>query len=175
MTAADGVGHLPDAGLASQPVKFVQGEEKVLEGPGRHSGREPQAAHGCSRLLLSCSVIRWHLPRLGVFSRKEAENAGPRWGRRYWNGPPPAHLVVAAFPVGLGDADGQVDADVREPLPLARLDAEERAPDAAVFMDAEGRVGPAAFAEGDLPAFEVSLHLSSRAQHLYCLRYLEVL
>jgi hypothetical protein len=41
-----------------------------------------------------------------------------------------------AFPLGLGDAGGQVDADADEPLPLAWLDAEERAPDTAVFMDA---------------------------------------
>ena len=37
-----------------------------------------------------------------------------------------------AFPLGLGDAGGQVAADVGEPLPLARLDAEERAPDTAL-------------------------------------------
>jgi len=39
-------------------------------------------------------------------------------------------LAEPAFPVSLADAGGQVAADVREPLPLARLDAKEGAPDA---------------------------------------------
>ena len=50
-----------------------------------------------------------------------------------------------AFPLGFGDPGGQVAADVREPLPLARLDAEERAPDTAltemILMTAPGRSG----------------------------------
>ena len=37
-----------------------------------------------------------------------------------------------AFPLRLADAGGQVFADVREPLPLAWLDAQERAPDTAL-------------------------------------------
>ena len=44
-----------------------------------------------------------------------------------------------------------------EPVPLAGLDAQERAPEYSCAHGCRGiRVGPAAFAEGDLPAFEVA-------------------
>src|SRR5947207_8245480 len=65
-----------------------------------------------------------------------------------------------AFAVSLGDPRGQVVADGGQPGPLAGVDAQERAAD--VLVDAAGSPGAAAVAEGELAAFEVSLHLFKR-------------
>jgi len=69
-------------------------------------------------------------------------------------------LAGPAFTFCLGDACGEAGADVAESLPLGGVDAEHRAADAAVLVDAAGSVCPAAVAEGEFAAFEVSLHLS---------------
>ena len=65
-------------------------------------------------------------------------------------------LAGPAFALGLGDAGGQVAADVLQPMFLGGVGPEEGAPGACVFMDATGSPGPSAVAEGKTAAFEVA-------------------
>ena len=55
-------------------------------------------------------------------------------------------LAEPALPFGLGDAGGEVVADVGQAWPLVRVDAEDGASNAAVLMRARGSVGAEAVA-----------------------------
>jgi hypothetical protein len=116
--------------------------------PPEQGRPEPRAAiaAGQSITATGCSFSRQHRPCAWARSGGEADLEA-------------VGFAEPAFPQGLADAGGQIAADVREPLPLARLDAEERAANTAVLMDAGRRVGPAALAEGNLPALEVAEEL----------------
>ena len=58
-------------------------------------------------------------------------------------------LAEPAFVLGFADAGLEVVAQVGQPRPLGWVGPQQRAPDAAVLVDADGAVSPAAVAERD--------------------------
>lgn len=64
-----------------------------------------------------------------------------------------------ALVFGLGDASGQVVADLFQPWALGGVDAQQGAADAGVLVLAGRAVGAAALAQGDLATFEVAEEL----------------
>lgn len=75
--------------------------------------------------------------------------------------PEPFRFADPAFAFCLGDASGQVVADVDQALPLSGINAKEWATNAAVLMDAAGAVCASAVAEGKAATFEVPEELIS--------------
>ena len=68
-------------------------------------------------------------------------------------------LAEPAVRFGFGDAVQEVVADLGQAAAFGGVRPEQWATQAAVLVDTGGRVGPAAVADGDLPAFEVAEEL----------------